>query len=566
MRWLAVSVCCAAVLLSTCVVQSDDLPDMRIQKKLIECGWDTPDTAMLRKHLAEVEQAPYDGIRIKATGTDVEGNPVRLTFAFGPEEWDRESFQHAVDDLKACDWQRMTDNFLATGANPGSVDWFDDAGWARIADHMTIAAWIAREGGLRGIIFDPESYSKYHQWLYAEQPGRDEHSFDEYYAKARERGRQVMGAICAEFPDIVIHTFFANVQNSPAAGLADPRPVLAGLAYGLYTPFLDGWLDALPPTATIVDGCERAYHFTSAADFLNAAQFIRNDAQTLVSPENRAKYRTQVQVGFGIYLDAHANPPDSKYYLDPGEGTPTELLERNVGNALRVCDGYVWTWGEKWHWWPCTRWPDNDKPWELALPGITDALNWARAPEGYGLQRVAEMERDGTLVELARNGDFGSETTPTPDGGEADWKQDGAPAGWSTWQIPEPAGVFAWDREVGAEASGSARATGVSNGCFIQSFDVQPGERYAIRVVGRVQGHGSVWVRARWQTPEGKWTLERQDRMFPPAKSEGDWRQMSGVVTVPDTVGKLVILLGVGGQTSTEDVAWFDDISVAKID
>ena len=107
---------------SLAVGYCQDLPDMRIRKKLIECGWDTPDTAMLREHLAEVEQAPYDGIRIKATGKTVEGKLARLTFAFGPEEWDRESFQQAVDDLKACNWQRMTDNFLATGANPGSVD------------------------------------------------------------------------------------------------------------------------------------------------------------------------------------------------------------------------------------------------------------------------------------------------------------------------------------------------------------------------------------------------------------------------------------------------------------
>jgi len=566
MRWLAAVGCCAGMLLSACVVECDDLPDMRLHKKLIECGWDTPDTAMLREHLAEVEQAPYDGVRIKALGKTVEGKTAQLSYAFGPEEWDRASFQAAIDDLKACDWQRMRDNFLATGANPGSVDWFDDAGWAQIVEHMRIGTWIAHEGGLRGITFDAESYSDFHQWDYNSQPQRDQHSFDEYYVKARERGREVMGAIVAEFPDIVVFTFFANPANATAANRADPRPVLAGLSYGLYTPFLDGWLDVLPPTATLVDGCERAYHFTTAEEFLSAAQFIRVDAQTLVSPENRAKYRAQVQVSFGIYLDAHANPPGSGYYLDPGEGTPTQLLARNVTNALRVCDEYVWTWGEKWHWWPSKLVPANDKPWELALPGITDALNWARDPVGVGLARVAKMQREGTGVELARNADFGSETAPTPTGGQTDWQAGGAPAGWSTWQAGNSTGTFSWDREVGAAAPGSARAAGVSNGCFIQLYDVQPGELYFVRASVRQQGHGCASIAVRWQTPEAKWTKEQLDVILTPEPGEGEWKTIAGVATVPEGVGKLVVLLVAKGQASEEDIAWFDDASVVKVE
>jgi len=312
------------------IARSDDFPDMRMQKKLIECGWDTPVTSKLAEYLADIERAPYDGIRIKAVATDVEGKPAQLSYAFSAAKWERAAFQQTIDDLQACDWQRMTDNFLATGANPGGVDWFDDAGWGEIVNHMGIAAWIAKEGGLKGIVFDAESYSEYHQWMYNEQPMRGAHSFNEYYAKARERGRQVMEAIVAEYPDITVFMFFGNIVNSPSAGRVDPRPALAGAQYGLYPAFIDGWLDALPPTVKLVDACESAYRFTSLTDFLTASQFIRADAQTFVSPENRAKYRAQVQVGFGIYLDAHANPPGSPWYLDPGEGTPTELLGRNI--------------------------------------------------------------------------------------------------------------------------------------------------------------------------------------------------------------------------------------------
>jgi len=38
-----------------------------------------------------------------------------------------------------------------------------------------------------------------------------------------------------------------------------------------------------------------------------------------------------------------------------------------------------------------------------------------------------------------------------------------------------------------------------------------------------------------------------------------------GVAEVPEGVGKLVILLGMAGQPSAEDVAWFDDVTCVKL-
>ena len=31
------------------------------QKRLIEFGWDEPDTAFLRRHIAQMERSPFDG-------------------------------------------------------------------------------------------------------------------------------------------------------------------------------------------------------------------------------------------------------------------------------------------------------------------------------------------------------------------------------------------------------------------------------------------------------------------------------------------------------------------------
>jgi len=42
-------------------------------KKLIEFGWDEPDTAFMRAHVAEMEQTPFDGCVFHANATDGEG-------------------------------------------------------------------------------------------------------------------------------------------------------------------------------------------------------------------------------------------------------------------------------------------------------------------------------------------------------------------------------------------------------------------------------------------------------------------------------------------------------------
>ena len=204
--------------------------------------------------------------------------------------------------------------------------------------------------------------------------------------------------------------------------------------------------------------------------------------------------------------------------------------------------------------------------WPEALPGSEDALRFARDPAEFGRMRLAALEKEGKLVDLARNGDFGSDKADSNQGAAVDWKEGGAPAGWSTWQESASKGAFTWDRETGDAGKGSARAAGVAGGCFIQSWDVEPGERYAVRASRRVHGRGTAWIRARWQTEDAKWTLEEQDRIFSCQGPADAWGRIFGVVEVPEGAGKLVILLGVGGQTSAEDALWFDDVHVYRLE
>jgi hypothetical protein len=69
--------------------------------------------------------------------------------AFNREHW-------SEVDLQAATPVTATNNFLLLNANPGDVDWFEDAGWVEITEHWRLRAWLAKHGGLKGIVFDIE--------------------------------------------------------------------------------------------------------------------------------------------------------------------------------------------------------------------------------------------------------------------------------------------------------------------------------------------------------------------------------------------------------------------------
>ncbi|HUU09309.1 MAG TPA: hypothetical protein VM431_02070 [Phycisphaerae bacterium] len=532
--------------------------DVRRPKKLIAVGWDLFfDTHWLLAHHAEMDQRPFDGITINVVGRDDDGKPVEMRLAFRKGAWKEAWFDAARADLVACKFRNLRDNFLMVWANPGDVDWFDDDGWRDIVEHWRLAARLAKRSGCRGLCFDPEPYYGPHAaFTYAAQTGRQDHSFAAYAAKVRERGREVMKAVAAEFPEATILAFFLNSICGRATGHADPAPLLEADGYGLLPAFVDGWLDAAPPTVTMVDGHEHAYRYNSDVEFLEGANLIRNTCQEFVSPENRAKYRAQVQVGYGVYLDAHINPPTSPWYIDPLGGPRVERLRANVAAACRAADEYVWVYGEKCRWWPTPNKRVTERTWPEALPGCEDALRFARDPVAGARWKVEELRKASALQDLMAGGDF--LVGPKEAGGRPD--------GWGAWQDSASKGAFAWDADVGAAAKGSARLAGVANGCLIAKIEVKPGQRYAVEAVRRLKGAGDAVLVVRWQTADDTWTAEARDVSVPCTGPRDAWAEMFGVAEVPEGAGKLVVLLLARGQKSADDLAWFDDVRVYRLD
>ena len=287
--------------------------------------------------------------------------------------------------------------------------------------------------------------------------------------------------------------------------------------------------------------------------------------QELVSPENRAKYRAQVQASFGIYLDAYWNPPESPWYID-GRGGDRVRLRINATTALRAADEYVWIYGEKFRWWPTPNGRVSAETWPEALPRQRGGAGTRADPVEYARGLISERRKAGRLQNLVANGEFVLEEATDAEGRTVRYCAGGPPAGWGTWQEETSHGTFSWDRETGSAAPGAARSNGVADGCFIQSHAAEPGETYAVRAVRKLAGRGEASIRVRWQTDEGRWTHETEDVLIYAEGPREEWAELFGVAEVPPDAGRLVILLGMRGQQAAEDAVWFDDVELYRVE
>jgi len=336
-------------------------------KKLIECGWDEPDTAFLRRHIEQMEQTPFDGVVFRAAATTPEGKPADFLW----EAWGRRAFTEAdlapaLADLRAMRFRRFTHNFLRVNTTPGDVDWFDD--FSAILANARLAATVACAGGAAGILFDVEQY-RAPLFDYRRQRDAVAKPWSVYALQVRRRGREVMEAFQGGFPDLTVFLTFG--YGVPWLEMRQGATSLAACEYGLLAPFLDGMVDAAKGRTRLVDGYEPAYfHNKDTARFAAAYRMLTADLLPIVADPQR--YRRLLSVGFGLFMDygpegRRWNGADgSANYYTPGE------FETSVRAALAAADEYVWIYTETPRWWSTAGTP-------VDLPeGYADALRRAR--------------------------------------------------------------------------------------------------------------------------------------------------------------------------------------------
>ncbi len=228
-------------------------------KKVIEWGWDEPDTKFMRQNIEKMEQFPFDGLVFHAMSSKGENLSWEV---WGGRKFAFDDFKQAVDDLKTTKFNRFTDRFLRVNITPGKVNWFDDEAWANIANNFSVAAQIAKEGRCKGFMFDTEQYEGITLFDYRQQ--KDKKKFADYQAKVRQRGQEWIKAVNQHYPDITILLTFGYDVSYWRAKTPKDRSTAA---YGLLADFLDGVLEACSKQTTIVDGYEFSYPYKERKQF-----------------------------------------------------------------------------------------------------------------------------------------------------------------------------------------------------------------------------------------------------------------------------------------------------------
>jgi hypothetical protein len=360
MRWIII------LLLAPCCF-SQTLPT---HHKLIEFGWDEPDTSFMRVHVLQMEATPFDGCVFHLNYMKDAKTPAN----FGWECWGKRAFkaselQAATDDLQATKFRRFSENFLRFNAVPGDIDWFDD--YTPVLQNIWLAANIAKLGGCRGILLDTEQYDG-KIFDYTKQRDAKTRSWDDYGKQVRLRGSQFMNALQKADPDCTIFMTFAyTLLLDQAEGDSKKLPQIS---YGLLAPFLDGMLDAAGPRIKFVDGYEESYGYKTAAEFAIVRQrFSIGVLKGFIADPK--KYQQHFQLGYGIWLDLNwrtkgwSDTDLSKNYFTP------ESFEVAVGLGLSASDQYVWIYTEQPRWWSI------DGATQKLPAAYLEALRHVRRPE-----------------------------------------------------------------------------------------------------------------------------------------------------------------------------------------
>jgi hypothetical protein len=315
------------------------------QKKLIEFGWDEPDTAFMREHIEEMERSPFDGCVFHAHYTKPNGGKGDFMW----EGWDTRAFkaeelQAALLDLKTTRFRRFTHNFLRFNTTPGKVDWFDD--FSAITNNARLAAWLAREGNCKGLLFDIEQYV-FPLFTYRKQRDAAHKSWDEYAAQVRKRGREIMNAFQDGYPDVTVFLTFGYCL--PWAQSQGGKKPLADSDYGMLAPFLDGMVEVTRGKARLVDGHELSYGYKEPDRFPLAYQTMKEKLLPIVA--DAEKYRRVFSLGFGLWMDRDWRKTGwetndfSKNFFTP------DSFEVSLRKALETADEYVWIYSETPRWW-----------------------------------------------------------------------------------------------------------------------------------------------------------------------------------------------------------------------
>ena len=286
----------------------------------------------VRDNLEFLESQPFDGLALYLRTPDLKTNVTAKVLS--NSRLTLEQIQEVLRPLATVRFRSLLHNFAAVlSQNPPDV--FDD--WEGVLQNFGRLAQAAREAGLEGIYLDNENYGT--RWTdYPSGVAYPGKSLQEYQVQARLRGRQVMEAMTAGYPQLTVIVLHGPYLSEPKA----PHPLFPSWerANRLQGPFFAGLVEGADPASRCVDGGE-LYPLRSAEEFQRSYEWRRSELASdrvdcaYLPPAVRDRWPGTVEIAFGLYDRPFRGAP-----MDP----PT--LRSCVTRAMSRTDRYVWLYVE----------------------------------------------------------------------------------------------------------------------------------------------------------------------------------------------------------------------------
>ena len=541
---LAVAAAGVGVITPVWALEAD--PQGACKKKYVAFGWEfsylTPQDFV--DHVDKFAKTPLDGVGFNINGDKAAGRRYQcFREQMTTPRWTRESLANLIPSTRMMtSYPCFRESFVSSLKQPQKrLAWTDDEAWDVVSNNLRVVTWYAREGGLRGIHADVEDYYKQRQFFRTD----DDPPYDELVKVVRRRAADVFRGIFEEYPDITVFMYWI-FSDAPYRHVETDLVETLRQRGDLWPAFVNGILDVLPPTATLVDGEEDAYKFeASRHDFLGSYTRIMNWDLPLVEKENRTKYLSQVSPSFGQYLDSYVNDEKNSWYMGPVEGSRLRHFAANVRQATSAAKEYVWFWGERGCWidWSAELRSDPER-----LTRVAGSRVWNDAIPG-GLNRVFReiKDPDGVLLPRVKSEIAGGSLKPVP-GDYMTWKRPPAKG------KPDQGGFY--------RADGALWATNVLDGCYHRRFtSLKEGDLFYI--VGEAKGDAA--TAAVPFLSKGRFLYGPKKFPLAGAPDADGWRKVETLVRIPDGVDEMALTLGFKDMKDG-DVAGFRDFCVYRID
>ena len=304
---------------------------------LIYAGWygnTIPTPSFVSANKTFLESQPFDGLVMYLRDPGMTFNVTTKTMTTTAVSYD--TAMSILSPVKNLSFTHLTHNLgLIQGSTP--PDFFDD--WSVTIQNFANVAKAAKDSGLKGLCFDNEQY--FAPW--GDYSGSTKYAATKtlanYQVQARLRGKQVMEAMVAQFPDIAVITLHGPSVSEPKAPASLEFPQWQS-GNELLGPFFAGFMEGVNDTAANIDGGE-LYTLRTEAQFEASYTWNRNTIASdtvncaFIPPALRTVWPAKSSISFGVYDMPFA-----------GADMNSTILRSTLANALRRADRYVWYYAE----------------------------------------------------------------------------------------------------------------------------------------------------------------------------------------------------------------------------